>query len=120
MPVQVFYIEFSKQDVECGDCNLGTIPGKTSWPDNYWSELIAVFFVSVLVIYRIASKGKQRNLKPMVMNKLKITALVLLLVTLTGCELVGDIFEAGVWVGVLLVVVVIAGILFLFRKISGK
>ncbi|HEY9176568.1 MAG TPA: phosphatidate cytidylyltransferase [Flavipsychrobacter sp.] len=54
------------------------------------------------------------------MNKLTIAALLLLLVTFSGCELVGDIFEAGVWVGVLLVVVVIAGIIFLFRKISGK
>ncbi len=54
------------------------------------------------------------------MNKLKISALLFLLVTLTGCELVGDIFEAGVWVGVLLVVLVIAGILFLLKKVSGK
>ena len=32
---------------------------------------------------------------------------LVLLVTLTGCELIGDIFKAGMWVGVLLVVVVL-------------
>jgi hypothetical protein len=35
---------------------------------------------------------------------------------LSGCELVGDIFKAGVWVGVLAVIGVVALILFLLRK----
>lgn len=37
-------------------------------------------------------------------------------VALTGCELVGDIFEAGVWVGVLLVLGVIAVVIWLVSK----
>jgi hypothetical protein len=36
--------------------------------------------------------------------------------TLTGCEVVGDIFKAGVWVGVILVVAVIAIIAWLVSK----
>jgi hypothetical protein len=33
-----------------------------------------------------------------------------------GCELVGDIFEAGVWVGVVLVILVIGLIVWLFSR----
>jgi hypothetical protein len=35
---------------------------------------------------------------------------------LTGCEVVGGIFKAGVWVGVVLVVLVIAIIVWLFSR----
>ena len=38
---------------------------------------------------------------------------------LSGCELVGDIFEAGVWVGVLLVIGVIALVLWLLLRARG-
>ena len=36
---------------------------------------------------------------------------------LTSCELVGNIFEAGVWVGVIAVVLVIALVIWVIRKI---
>ena len=39
------------------------------------------------------------------------------LIGLSSCELIGDIFQAGVWVGVILVVGVLALLLFLLRKI---
>jgi hypothetical protein len=45
--------------------------------------------------------------------------LLVLLVSLSGCQLVGDIFKAGVWVGVLVVVAVIGLIIFLISKASG-
>ena len=47
--------------------------------------------------------------------------ILMLLSTLTlgGCELVGDIFQAGMAVGVILVVLVIAGVVFLGRKFMG-
>jgi len=41
-------------------------------------------------------------------------------VSLSSCELVGDIFQAGVWVGVLIVVGIIGLIIFLISKVSGK
>jgi hypothetical protein len=41
-------------------------------------------------------------------------------VSLSSCELVGDIFKAGVWVGVLIVVAIIGLIIFLISKVSGK
>ncbi len=36
-----------------------------------------------------------------------------------GCEIVGDIFKAGVWVGALLVIGVIALIVWLFARSTG-
>jgi hypothetical protein len=36
-----------------------------------------------------------------------------------GCELVGDIFKAGVWVGVIGVFAVVALIVWLFAKAKG-
>jgi len=36
--------------------------------------------------------------------------------TLTSCEVIGDIFKAGVWVGVLIVVGIIALIFWLLRR----
>ena len=47
--------------------------------------------------------------------------LLVLLSTLTmgACELVGDIFQAGMAVGVILVLLVIAGIALLARKLMG-
>lgn len=51
---------------------------------------------------------------------LPILLFLLVSVSLTSCELVGDIFQAGVWVGVLIVVGIIALAIFLISKVSGK
>ena len=40
--------------------------------------------------------------------------------SLSSCELVGDIFQAGVWVGVLIVVAIIGLVIYLISKASGK
>lgn len=49
-------------------------------------------------------------------------ALLLVFVAMAtpGCQLIADIFQAGVWVGVIMVVVVIAIIIFLFRMLAGR
>lgn len=39
--------------------------------------------------------------------------------TLTGCQLVGDIFEAGVWVGVIVVVLVVVLIIWLLKRLMS-
>jgi hypothetical protein len=49
-------------------------------------------------------------------NTLYTTLLLLLTLSLSSCELVGDIFKAGVWVGVLIVVGIIALVVFLIGK----
>ena len=54
------------------------------------------------------------------MKKISIFPLLAILLSLSSCELIGDIFEAGVWVGVLLVVGIVAVVIFLFSKIGGR
>jgi hypothetical protein len=52
-----------------------------------------------------------------------ITAGLLLFLVLTafsGCAVIGGIFKAGVWVGVLAVILVIGLILYLVSRGSGK
>lgn len=52
----------------------------------------------------------------------RILILVLLVaasMTLSGCEVVGGIFKAGMWVGVLFVVIIIAIVGFIAAKIRG-
>ena len=50
---------------------------------------------------------------------INIIGFVLLTLTLTSCELVEGIFKAGVWSGVIVVVLVIALVLWLIMKILG-
>jgi hypothetical protein len=57
------------------------------------------------------------NNKPM---KEKIYLPILLLMTLlNSCTVVAGIFKAGVWVGVLIVVAIIALVIFIISKASG-
>jgi hypothetical protein len=56
------------------------------------------------------------------MKDLRLSQLLIFAVlafTLTGCELVGDIFEAGIWVGVIGVVLVVVLIFWIIRKLMG-
>ena len=46
-------------------------------------------------------------------------ALVLLGMSTSGCEVVGGIFKAGVWVGAMAVVAVIVVIVFAIAKMRG-
>jgi uncharacterized lipoprotein YajG len=41
-------------------------------------------------------------------------------ILLSGCQAIGDIFKAGVWVGVLVVVGVIGLIIFIISKAGNK
>jgi hypothetical protein len=45
--------------------------------------------------------------------------LCLLGLSMTSCEIIGDIFEAGIWVGVVGVALVIGLVLFIFGKMKG-
>jgi hypothetical protein len=47
-------------------------------------------------------------------------SLLTLILLLSGCEVIGGIFKAGVWVGVLAVVAVVAVIIYLFSRTSKK
>jgi FtsH-binding integral membrane protein len=53
------------------------------------------------------------------MNKQIFSSLILLLVLsvgLTSCEAIGDLIEFGVWVGVIIVVAVLALVYWIYRK----
>ena len=54
------------------------------------------------------------------MKNLVYPVLLFVMVSLSSCQLVGDIFKAGVWVGILVVVGIIALVIFLISKLSGK
>lgn len=46
----------------------------------------------------------------------RVALLVVLGLSSAGCQVVGDIFQAGIWVGVIMVVLVLGGIAFLASK----
>lgn len=58
--------------------------------------------------------NKKRKMKK---NILPFALLAVLAMTMQSCEAIGDILEVGVWLGIILVVVVIALVLWLIRKI---
>lgn len=53
------------------------------------------------------------------MKKLSFLPLLAILLSLSSCELIGDIFKAGVWAGVLLVVGIVGLVIFLLAKMFG-
>ena len=56
------------------------------------------------------------NHKKNCMKNLLSFMLVFLVPTLSGCEIIGGIFKAGVWVGVLIVAVIVGLVIFLISK----
>jgi hypothetical protein len=55
--------------------------------------------------------------KKMKVNSVMMILLVAIVTTLTSCEAIGDIFKAGMWVGVIVVVLIIALVLWLINKV---
>ena len=53
------------------------------------------------------------------MRGLRFAVPVVATIPLTGCELAGDIFQAGMWVGVIAVVLVIAAVGAIATKLRG-
>ena len=45
--------------------------------------------------------------------------LILLTFTMSSCEVIGDIFQAGMWTAVIIIAVVILLIMWLIRKLRG-
>jgi len=46
--------------------------------------------------------------------------LVIVITILPGCKVIGGIFKAGVWTGVLLIALVVAVIIFIISKLGSK
>ncbi len=53
------------------------------------------------------------------MRKIQLYPVLALIIMLSGCQLIGDIFKAGVWVGVLMVAVVVGILIFIVAKLFG-
>jgi hypothetical protein len=53
------------------------------------------------------------------MQVLLLVIMLLSTLALGGCEVIGDIFQAGMWVGVIGVVLVLAVVGFLVAKLRG-
>ncbi|MDB5224293.1 MAG: hypothetical protein JWN83_2960 [Chitinophagaceae bacterium] len=49
-------------------------------------------------------------------SSLLLAALLFIITAMSGCQVIGDIFKAGVWVGVLLVVLVVGIIIWIIGK----
>lgn len=49
----------------------------------------------------------------------RLTLVLLLALATAGCELAGDIFQAGLWVGVIMVVLAVGLVLWLVGKVRG-
>jgi hypothetical protein len=53
------------------------------------------------------------------MRFLWLILLTLVTIPLAGCELVGDIFQAGMWVGAIFIVLIVAAVAFIAAKIRS-
>ncbi|WP_439881099.1 hypothetical protein ACSX1A_18390 [Pontibacter sp. MBLB2868] len=53
-----------------------------------------------------------KNIRPYLM-----AIIILLTFTLSSCDFIGDVFEAGMWTALIIIVVVVLIIVWLFRKI---
>lgn len=54
------------------------------------------------------------------MKYYKIPALFLMMVMLTSCEAIGDIFSAGIYTGIFVTVALVAVIIVLFVKLGRR
>ena len=53
-------------------------------------------------------------------NITRLLMVFVILFSFTSCEVIGDIFKAGMGVGIFLVIAVIAVIIYIISKIGGK
>jgi len=66
-------------------------------------------------VFGLALAGREAEAK--LMQSLVLILLLLSALMLSGCEVIGDIFQAGVWVGVILVVLVVVGVAWIAGKL---
>jgi hypothetical protein len=61
-----------------------------------------------------------KHLKSLIMKNLLLLLLLFMMTALSSCSVIGDIFKAGVWVGVLAVIIVVGLIIYFITRGSGK
>ena len=45
---------------------------------------------------------------------------LILFITMSGCAIIGDIFKAGMWVGMFIVIAIVGVIIFIFVKLTSS
>jgi hypothetical protein len=55
-----------------------------------------------------------------IMKTVQLVALFALAMTMTGCEVIGDIFSAGVYTGIFVVVIVVMIIIWILAKLRNR
>lgn len=79
-----------------------------------------------IVIYKyshsaIASGSHTQNLKTMKNLKAYFPVLIILLMlTVSSCEVIGDIFKAGMWTAVIIIVLLVLIVMWVIRKFTGR
>jgi hypothetical protein len=48
-----------------------------------------------------------------------ISVFVISLLSFTSCEFIGDIFEAGIWTGIIIVILIVALIIYIISKMRS-
>ncbi|WP_187264026.1 hypothetical protein [Pontibacter beigongshangensis] len=56
-----------------------------------------------------------KNIKPYL-----YAILIILTTTLSSCEVIGDIFKAGMWTAVIIIVIIVLIVIWIFRKLGGR
>lgn len=54
------------------------------------------------------------------MNALRLLLIVVLSIALAGCEVIGGIFKAGFWTGMILLIVILAVIAWIASKVRRR
>ncbi|WP_202915970.1 hypothetical protein [Pontibacter pamirensis] len=49
-----------------------------------------------------------------------MTLLILLTFTLSSCDVIGDIFEAGMWTALIIIIIIVLIVVWIFRKFTGR
>lgn len=70
------------------------------------------YYVSRLALLALDGAGALHRKHPLAVFAILLVSTL----TLAGCDLIVDIFQAGVWVGVILVVLVIGLVVWLFTR----
>ncbi|WP_187270152.1 hypothetical protein [Pontibacter qinzhouensis] len=56
-----------------------------------------------------------KNIRPYIFS-----LLIMLMVTFSSCQVIGDIFKAGMWTAVIIIVIIVLIVIWIFRKLGGR
>lgn len=60
-----------------------------------------------------------KNMKIQLKNSINYFLIISAMMLLSSCEIIGGIFKAGMWSGILIVVAIIGVIIFIISKMAG-